>query len=44
MAYSLSHTAKTLLVYLICDYPSHGKQYHALGDKNDNYADKIPKG
>ena len=32
----LKHESMTCLVYLICDEPSHGKQYHDYPEGNDN--------
>ena len=40
-AYKLSHKAPLLHIILICDAPTHGKQYHDLSD--DDYPNQ-PEG
>jgi hypothetical protein len=32
--------SKTCLIYLICDAPCHGTQYHDCGKYNDDYPDQ----
>ena len=37
VAYKLSHSSPTLLIYHICDAPGHGSQYHdGAGDNHPN--------
>lgn len=37
MAYRMNHSSPTLLIYHICDAPSHGANYH--NDAVDYYSD-----